>query len=79
MAKSKKPMNVDMDGEIYDDFAELVEKAGYLKYRAVEAAFRAFMALPADVQVALMSNKPNPREIIVKTLCSVQGVWCLFQ
>ncbi len=53
----KKTLSTEMSGNILDEFNEFVASNGYVKYRAVEAAMRAFMALPAEARVALMNDK----------------------
>ena len=52
----KKSFNVDVSDAVSDEFSAQVDERGYTKYRAVEGALRVFMALPADIQVKLMSN-----------------------
>lgn len=61
----QKNFNVNVDEKVADEFSEHVDKNGYTKYRAVEGALRAFMAIPSEAQVALMSNSDNPKDILV--------------
>ena len=67
MAMHKKSFNVDVDDVLSEAFSAHVDKSGYTKYRAVEGALRAFMAIPPEAQVALMSNSDNPKDILIKT------------
>ena len=55
MVMNKKSFNVDVAEELSDLFSVQIGQRGYAKYRAIEAALRAFMALPAAVQVQLMN------------------------
>lgn len=52
--------------KVFDDFSKLVDDRGYTKYRAAEAALRAFCALPEEAQVKLMSNKVDPESILIE-------------
>ena len=55
------------DEKIFDEFSKIVDKRGYTKYRAVEAALRAFIALPEEAQVKLMSNEMEPEIVLIDT------------
>ncbi len=57
MAMYKKPFTVDVDTELSEKFSLQVDERAYTKYRAVEGAIRAFMALEPKLQVQLMNNK----------------------
>lgn len=57
MAMHKKPFNVDVNDEISEAFSMLCDERGYTKYRALEGALRAFIALPDEIQVGLMKSK----------------------
>ena len=57
MAMHKKSFNVDIDDKLSDRFSAQVEERGYTKYRAIEGALRAFIAMPAELQVQLMGNQ----------------------
>jgi len=48
--------------EISETFAKHVENKGYNKTRALEGAMRAFMAMPADLQVRFMSQDEQERK-----------------
>lgn len=67
----QKNFSVNIDEKLCDDFSEHIDKNGYTKYRAIEGALRAFMAIPSEAQVALMSNSDNPKDILVKTFGDV--------
>lgn len=67
MVMNKKAFNVDVDKEVSEKFSEQVIDRGYTKYRAVEAALRAFCVLPEEAQVKLMSNKKDPELILIDT------------
>ena len=56
MVVQKRSFNVDVGEKLSDAFSAQVNDRGYTKYRAIEGALRAFMALPAELQVQLMSN-----------------------
>lgn len=57
MAMHKKPFTVDINEKVSDAFSAQVEQRGFTKYRAIEGALRAFMVLPADLQVELIGNE----------------------
>lgn len=65
MAMHKKTFTVDVDDELSEAFSAQVDVCGYTKYRALEGALRAFMAIPPEAQVALMSNSSNPKDILI--------------
>ena len=56
MAMHKKSFNVDIDEKLSDEFTAQIDKRGYTKYRAIEGALRAFMALPLEIQGKLITN-----------------------
>lgn len=64
--EEKKTITI-FDEKVFNDFDKHTQQRGLIKYRAVEAALTAFMALPPDAQMALMSNTVNPEEILKKT------------
>lgn len=64
--EEKKTLNI-FDAKVFDDFTKLVEDNGYTQYRAAEGALRAFIAIPPEAQVALMSNNANAQEILLNT------------
>ena len=61
---NKKTFSTEMSGAILDEFNSYVVQHGYVKYRAVEAAMKAFMAFPPDVQSALMQESKNQKGIL---------------
>jgi len=65
--EGQKNFSVNIGEKLCDEFSEHVDKSGYTKYRAIEGALRAFMAIPPEAQVALMSNSDDPKEILVST------------
>jgi hypothetical protein len=69
---AKVPFNQDVDEGLSVSFNELADARGYTKYRAVEAAMRAFLALPPDAQALLMANNCNAYDILVKSLLSAE-------
>ena len=64
--EGQKNFSVNIGETLCDDFSEHIDKNGYTKYRAIEGALRAFMAIPPEAQVALMSNTKNARDILIK-------------
>jgi len=67
----QKNFNVNVDEAVADKFTEQTDQRGYTKYRAVEGALRAFMAIPSEAQVALMSNSDNPKDILIKAFAAI--------
>ncbi|KKN73481.1 hypothetical protein LCGC14_0400560 [marine sediment metagenome] len=67
MAMHKKPFTVDVDEQLSDAFSAQADERGYTKYRAIEGALRAFIALPAGLQVDLMGNQISDVLTIIKT------------
>lgn len=67
MAMHKNSFNVDVDDELSEAFSAQVDKRGYTKYRALEGALRAFLAIPPEAQVALMSNGANAEDILLNS------------
>ena len=65
----RKSFAVDVSEELPEQFSEQADSFGYTKYRAIEGALRAWMALPPDLQVKLMSNStPDVRQSITESL-----------
>lgn len=65
MTMHKKTFTVDVDEELSEAFSAQVDERGYTKYRALEGAIRAFIVIPAEIQVKLMSNtKENIAELL---------------
>ena len=50
----KKILSSEMTASILDAFTDYVSGHGQVKYRAMEAGMKAFMALPANTQKMLM-------------------------
>lgn len=65
MAMHKKSFSVDVDDELSKSFSKQVEDRGYTKYRALEAAIRAFLAIPSEAQVSLIENKISAKDILL--------------
>jgi len=65
MARVEKSFGVNIEEKLSEAFSAQVDERGYTKYRALEGAIRAFMAIPPEAQVALMSNSSNPKDILV--------------
>ena len=59
MAKKniKRSFTVDILEDLSDEFEEFRVKSGFTKWQAITGAIKAYMALPAEVQVAL--NAPD--------------------
>lgn len=68
----KKTFNVDIDDQLSEQFSNQIEERGFTKYRAIEAAIRAFLVLPSEVQVALMSNAADAYSILLRGLVEVE-------
>lgn len=66
MAMHKKPFTVDVDDDVSEAFSDQIEVRGYIKYRAIEGALRAFMALPPELQVQLMNNNVSDVSHLIK-------------
>ena len=61
----RKSFGGEVSEKLADAFIEYCDQRGLTKYRAIEGALRAFMALPPEVQVELMSNNDkNALEIL---------------
>ena len=71
MEKSKKPFTVDVGAELSEKFSAQVTRLGSLKGRAIEAAIKAFLALPEDAQTALMRDG-DANDILNKAFCQAQ-------
>lgn len=54
--KGQKNFNVNINENLAEKFADQIEKRGYTKYRAIEGALVAFMKLPIEEQVKLIST-----------------------
>jgi len=67
----QKNFSVNIDEKLCDEFSEHVDNNGYTKYRAIEGALRAFMVMPSDAQVALMSNSDDPKDILTSTFGAI--------
>ena len=55
----QKNLNANINAEVFDAFETQKDKYGWNKYRAVEAALKAFMAMPAELQVRIISAEPS--------------------
>jgi hypothetical protein len=66
MVMHKKPFTVDCDEQLSELFSKQVEERGFTKYRAVEGALRAFIALPKELQVELMNNQISDVSQLIK-------------
>jgi hypothetical protein len=65
----KKSFSVDVNDELSEKFSAQSDERGYTKYRAIEGALRAFVAMPPELQVSLMSaNKKDAYTILVDGL-----------
>lgn len=73
----RKPFTVDIWEGLSDDFEEFRIKAGFTKWQAITGALRAYMALPADIQVAL--NAPDMTvetagKLITDKICDLERI-----
>lgn len=57
MTMHQKSFTVDVPPEVSSVFSEHIEAQGYTKWKAVMGALKAYMVLPAEVQVFV--NNPN--------------------
>ena len=70
--EEKKTLNI-FDEKVFSDLTKLVEEKGYTQYRAVEGAIRAFIALPDELQVALMKgNNQNVYKLLIHSLRDIE-------
>lgn len=73
MVMHKKTFTVDVDDALSEVFSTLCDERGYTKYRALEGAIRAFIALPDEIQVALMkSQNSDVYELLVHGLRDIE-------
>ena len=61
MVMNKKSFNVDVSDEVSELFTAQTSGRGYTKYKAIEGALRAYMALPREIQVLL--NEGNTKDV----------------
>ena len=64
-------LGISINEQLAGEFSKLIEDSGYTKYRAVEAALRAFMGIPPEAQVALISNDVDAKELLTRTFRDV--------
>lgn len=79
MAKKniKRSFTVDIVEDLSDEFEDFRVKAGFTKWQAITGALKAYMALPADVQVAL--NSPDMTvnaagKLITDKICDLERI-----
>jgi len=65
--EGQKNFSCNIEPEVAEAFSAQVDVRGYTKYRAIEGAIRAFLAIPPEAQVALMSNNADAKEILLNT------------
>lgn len=63
---TKRPMSAEITAELLDAFNLYVSQNRYIKYRAIEAAFKLFMAAPETLQLKLMRDDSIMADIDVK-------------
>lgn len=63
---TKRPMSAEITAELLDAFNEYVSQNRYIKYRAIEAAFKLFMAAPETLQLKLMRDDSILADLCVK-------------
>ena len=59
-------MSAEITAELLDAFNEYVSQNRYIKYRAIEAAFKLFMAVPETLQLNLMRDSEKVGELNVR-------------
>jgi hypothetical protein len=52
----EKNVSAYIEPKVANAFSEQIEKRGYLKRKAIEGALKAFIEIPPEAQVALMSH-----------------------
>ena len=55
MGQHETAFNVDIADDLANKFSTLAEKLAMHKYRVIEGAVKAFLVLPADIQVAIIT------------------------
>ena len=73
----KKPFTVDILEDLSEEFEDFRVNSGFTKWQAITGAIRAYMALPADVQVAL--NAPDMTvtvagKLIADKICDLERI-----
>jgi hypothetical protein len=63
---TKRPMSAEITAELLEAFNEYVSENRYIKYRAIEAAFKLFMAAPETLQLKLMREDAISTDLSVK-------------
>jgi hypothetical protein len=63
---TKRPMSAEITAELLEAFNEYVSENRYIKYRAIEAAFKLFMAAPETLQLKLMREDAITTDLSVK-------------
>lgn len=70
--EEKKTLNI-FDEDVFSALVKLTEDKGYIQYRVVEGAIRAFIALPDELQVALMKgNNKDVYNLLVHSLRDIE-------
>ncbi|MHC4083890.1 MAG: hypothetical protein ACYSWZ_02940 [Planctomycetota bacterium] len=64
-------LGIEIEKKLSDELAKQVEERGQTKYRAVEGAIRAWLALPKVVQVDLMSKNVNAHQLLMDTFQNI--------
>ena len=59
-------MSAEITAELLDAFNDYVSQNRYIKYRAIEAAFKLFMAVPETLQLNLMRDSEKVGELDVR-------------
>ncbi|MFI4911251.1 MAG: hypothetical protein ACIAQZ_06240 [Sedimentisphaeraceae bacterium JB056] len=59
-------MSAEITAELLEAFNEYVSENRYIKYRAIEAAFKLFMAAPETLQLKLMREDAITADLSVK-------------
>ena len=60
-------LGISINEKLQEGFSKMVAERGMHKYRAVEAAIRAFMVLPKAAQVELMAEDVDALKVLVDT------------
>lgn len=69
---AKVAFNHNIEEDLCNTFARLYEVLPGHKYEVLEAALRAFIALPSDLQDKLISGRPENREVVLAALAALQ-------
>jgi len=73
MSRKEKSFGISIEEKLSEAFSTLCYERGYTKYRAIEGALRAFIALPDELQVALMKgSNQDTYKLLVQGLRDIE-------